>query len=165
MIAKSFSSLSRVGVAGLLAVFAMSASFNQADAAHPTKHASHTGQKAKGKGRKHAIHGPNYHPPYAAIVVDDNTAQVLHGSPLLALKHLVPLAQIVFGTMFTSRDPRCSEANASAAPSGSAPKTRMPSIQVARTFRSSSAATRSAPPNSAANSSGEGRYIVSIGSR
>src|ERR1700753_547383 len=95
MIAKSFSSLSRVGVAGLLAVFAMSASFNQADAAHPTKHASHTGQKAKGKGRKHAIHGPNYHPPYAAIVVDDNTAQVLHEDNIDEPRHPAPLTKIM----------------------------------------------------------------------
>ncbi|HEX3973489.1 MAG TPA: hypothetical protein VHX19_19310, partial [Stellaceae bacterium] len=29
--------------------------------------------------------------------------QVLHGSPLLALKHLVPLAQICFGTDYPWR--------------------------------------------------------------
>ena len=32
-----------------------------------------------------------------------DTAQVLHGSPLLALKHLVPLAQICFGTDYPWR--------------------------------------------------------------
>jgi predicted TIM-barrel fold metal-dependent hydrolase len=32
-----------------------------------------------------------------------DTAQVLHGAPLLALKHLVPLAQICFGTDYPWR--------------------------------------------------------------
>jgi predicted TIM-barrel fold metal-dependent hydrolase len=32
-----------------------------------------------------------------------DTAQVLHGSPLLALKHLIPLAQIVYGTDYPWR--------------------------------------------------------------
>jgi D-alanyl-D-alanine carboxypeptidase len=95
MIAKSFSSLSRVGVAGLLALFAMSASWNQADAARPAKHAAHAGQKAKGKGHKHALHGPNYHPPYAAIVVDDNTAQVLHDENIDEPRHPASLTKIM----------------------------------------------------------------------
>jgi D-alanyl-D-alanine carboxypeptidase len=95
MIAKSFSSLSRVGVVGLLALFAMSASWNQADAARPAKHAAHAGQKAKGKGHKHALHGPNYHPPYAAIVVDDNTAQVLHEENIDEPRHPASLTKIM----------------------------------------------------------------------
>ncbi|MBV8744332.1 MAG: D-alanyl-D-alanine carboxypeptidase [Xanthobacteraceae bacterium] len=93
MIAKSFSSLSRVGVAGLLALFAMSASWNPADAARPAKHAAHAGQK--GKGHKHALHGPNYHPPYAAIVVDDNTAQVLHEENIDEPRHPASLTKIM----------------------------------------------------------------------
>jgi len=92
MIAKSFSSLSRVGVVALLAMFAMSASSNHADAARPAKHA---GQKAKGKGHKHALHGPNYHPPYAAIVVDDNTSQVLHEENLDEPRHPASLTKIM----------------------------------------------------------------------
>src|ERR1700757_3616610 len=95
MIAKSFSSLSRVGVAGLLALFAMSASWNQADTARPAKHAAHAGQKGKGKAHKHALHGPNYHPPYAAIVVDDNTGQVLHEDNIDEPRHPASLTKIM----------------------------------------------------------------------
>jgi D-alanyl-D-alanine carboxypeptidase len=95
MIATSFSSLSRVGVVALLAMFAMSASSNHADAARPAKHAAHAGQKAKGKGHKHALHGPNYHPPYAAIVVDDNTSQVLHEENIDEPRHPASLTKIM----------------------------------------------------------------------
>jgi D-alanyl-D-alanine carboxypeptidase len=95
MIATSFSSLSRVGVVALLAMFAMSASSNHADAAHPAKHAAHPGQKAKGKGHKRALHGPNYHPPYAAIVLDDNTSQVLHGENIDEPRHPASLTKIM----------------------------------------------------------------------
>ncbi|MBV9239797.1 MAG: D-alanyl-D-alanine carboxypeptidase [Xanthobacteraceae bacterium] len=95
MIATSFSSLSRVSVVALLALFAMSASSNHADAARPVKHAAHAGQKAKGKGHKHALHGPNYHPPYAAIVVDDNTSQVLHQENIDEPRHPASLTKIM----------------------------------------------------------------------
>jgi D-alanyl-D-alanine carboxypeptidase len=93
MIAKSLSSWNRVAVAGLLALFAMSAISDQADAARPTKHAAHAGQK--GKGHKRALHGPNYHPPYAAIVVDDNTAQVLHQENIDEPRHPASLTKIM----------------------------------------------------------------------
>ena len=53
------------------------------------------GQKAKGKGHKHALHGPNYHPPYAAIVVDDNTSQVLHEENLDEPRHPASLTKIM----------------------------------------------------------------------
>lgn len=95
MIAKSLSSLGRVAVAGLLATFAMSASWNQADAARPAKHAAHAAQKGKGKAHKHALHGPNYHPPYAAIVIDDNTAQVLHEENIDEPRHPASLTKIM----------------------------------------------------------------------
>ncbi len=93
MIANSFSSLNRIAVAGLLALFAMSAGWDQADAARPTKHAAHAGHK--GKPHKHALHGPNYHPPYAAIVVDDNTAQVLHEENIDEPRHPASLTKIM----------------------------------------------------------------------
>jgi D-alanyl-D-alanine carboxypeptidase len=93
MSTKSLSSLNRVAVAGLLALFAMGASWDQADAAKPAKHAAHAGHK--GKGHKRALHGPNYHPPYAAIVVDDNTAQVLHEENIDEPRHPASLTKIM----------------------------------------------------------------------
>jgi D-alanyl-D-alanine carboxypeptidase len=95
MSAKSLSSWNRVAVAGLLALFAMSASWDQAGAARPAKHAAHAGQKSKGKGHKRVLHGPNYHPPYAAIVIDDNSAQVLHGENIDEPRHPASLTKIM----------------------------------------------------------------------
>ena len=34
--------------------------------------------KSKREARPRAIHGPNYHPPYADIVIDDKSGLVLH---------------------------------------------------------------------------------------
>jgi D-alanyl-D-alanine carboxypeptidase len=52
--------------------------------AAPHPKAAHEGQKAEGakegrKGGRHGpLHGSNYHPPFAAIVVDDNTDQTIY---------------------------------------------------------------------------------------
>jgi len=52
--------------------------------AAPHPKAAHEGQKAEGgkeghKGGRHGpLHGSNYHPPFAAIVVDDNTGQTIY---------------------------------------------------------------------------------------
>jgi D-alanyl-D-alanine carboxypeptidase len=49
-------------------------------APHPTKAAKAEGAKEGGhKGGRHGVvHGSNYHPPFAAIVVDDNTGQTIY---------------------------------------------------------------------------------------
>jgi D-alanyl-D-alanine carboxypeptidase len=50
----------------------------------PHPKAAHDGQKAEGakeahKGGRHGpLHGSNYHPPFAAVVVDDNTGQTIY---------------------------------------------------------------------------------------
>jgi D-alanyl-D-alanine carboxypeptidase len=58
-----------------------------ADSAHATPH-PHAAPKAEGgakeakeghkSGRHGVLHGSNYHPPFAAIVVDDNTGQTIY---------------------------------------------------------------------------------------
>jgi D-alanyl-D-alanine carboxypeptidase len=70
-----------VGV-GLLATSALWGLGAAQAAPHPK--VAHEGQKAEGakegrKGGRHGVlHGSNYHPPFAAIVVDDNTGQTIY---------------------------------------------------------------------------------------
>jgi D-alanyl-D-alanine carboxypeptidase len=62
----------RFAVAGLLAALTITGfGWDTAEARAPRK--SH-----RAAVHKRVIHGRNYHPPYAAIVVDDNSGQVLH---------------------------------------------------------------------------------------
>ena len=54
--------------------------------------------RAKSKrdhARPRAIHGPNYHPPYAAIVVDDKSGLVLHEASADAPRHPASLTKIM----------------------------------------------------------------------
>src|SRR5262245_25525571 len=70
--------LRRVAVAGVLATFTVAGlGWDGAQAARtPQKH--HAKVVKPGKGHKRVIHGPGYNPPYAAIVIDANSGQVLH---------------------------------------------------------------------------------------
>ena len=54
--------------------------------------------RAKSKrdhARPRAIHGPNYHPPYAAIVVDDKSGLVLHEASADEPRHPASLTKIM----------------------------------------------------------------------
>jgi D-alanyl-D-alanine carboxypeptidase len=54
--------------------------------------------QAKGKRehpRPRAIHGPNYHPPYAAIVIDDKSGAVLHEVSADEPRHPASLTKIM----------------------------------------------------------------------
>jgi D-alanyl-D-alanine carboxypeptidase len=51
--------------------------------------------KARAKVRKHAVHGPGYRPPYADIVVDDNTGKVLHETDPDAPRHPASLTKVM----------------------------------------------------------------------
>ena len=66
--AKACSAFHWLKVSGLLITLTIaSAGWSEAQARSPRKEAP-----------KRPIHGPNYHPPYAAIVVDDKSGFVLH---------------------------------------------------------------------------------------
>jgi len=96
----------RVAVAGMLAIFAVAAvGSNHADAARVAgkgaaakgavaKGAAHGGKRHAG-AHKHPLHGPNYHPPYAAIVIDDNSGQVLHEENADEPRHPASLTKIM----------------------------------------------------------------------
>jgi D-alanyl-D-alanine carboxypeptidase len=44
---------------------------------------------------RHAIHGSSYHPPYADIVIDDNSGQVLHEADPDAPRHPASLTKVM----------------------------------------------------------------------
>lgn len=80
----------RFAVAGLLAALTITGfGWDTADARAPRK--SHRAAKV----HKRVIHGPNYHPPYAAIVVDDNSGQVLHAENIDEPRHPASLTKIM----------------------------------------------------------------------
>jgi D-alanyl-D-alanine carboxypeptidase len=72
-------------VAGvLIAIMAAGAGWNQAEARSPRK-----------EPPKRVVHGPNYHPPYAAIVVDDKSGFVLHEAGADEPRHPASLTKIM----------------------------------------------------------------------
>jgi D-alanyl-D-alanine carboxypeptidase len=95
----------RLAVAGGLAILALiTAGWDHADAARagaraPAKASAHAtatkGFKGRHSAHKRPIHGPNYHPPYAAIVIDDNSGQVLHEENADEPRHPASLTKIM----------------------------------------------------------------------
>jgi D-alanyl-D-alanine carboxypeptidase len=83
----------RLAVLGLLASFSVAAiSCDYAEA----KTARHSKQAKQGKQGKHRVtHGPNYNPPYAAIVVDANSDRVLHEASPDEPRHPASLTKIM----------------------------------------------------------------------
>ena len=79
--------LHRIVVLGLLATLAIAS----ADGAQARTHRQHKIEK------KHArvVHGPDYKPPYAAIVVDDKSGQVLHEVEADEPRHPASLTKIM----------------------------------------------------------------------
>jgi D-alanyl-D-alanine carboxypeptidase len=75
----------RLALAGLVATLTIT--FTGADEAQARSKRSHP--------RPRAIHGPNYHPPYAAIVVDDKSGLVLHEVNADAPRHPASLTKIM----------------------------------------------------------------------
>jgi D-alanyl-D-alanine carboxypeptidase len=79
----------RFAVAGLLAALTITGfGWDTAEARAPRK--SH-----RAAVHKRVIHGRNYHPPYAAIVVDDNSGQVLHAENIDEPRHPASLTKIM----------------------------------------------------------------------
>jgi D-alanyl-D-alanine carboxypeptidase len=63
--------------------------------AHDTAGADHEAHKGGRHGVLHALHGSNYHPPYAAIVVDDNTDQTIYEVNADEPRHPASLTKIM----------------------------------------------------------------------
>src|SRR4249920_2597352 len=95
----------RLAVAGGLAMLAITTvGWDHADAARTGAHApgkasvhatAANGVKRRHAGHKRPIHGPNSNPPYAAIVVDDNSGQILHEENADAPRHPASLTKIM----------------------------------------------------------------------
>jgi D-alanyl-D-alanine carboxypeptidase len=88
---------------GLLAILTFAGGdWNRAQARATPGHAAHPAHDAKGtaheahKGGRHGVlHGSNYHPPYAAIVVDDNTDQTIYEVNADEPRHPASLTKIM----------------------------------------------------------------------
>jgi D-alanyl-D-alanine carboxypeptidase len=89
----SLSPAYRLAFVGLLATaFVASSGWDCAQARAPRLHAKQTDKK---QVKRRPIHGPNYNPPYAAIVVDANSDQVLHEASPDAPRHPASLTKIM----------------------------------------------------------------------
>jgi D-alanyl-D-alanine carboxypeptidase len=70
-----------------------------AHAAHPANKDAKGAAREARKGGKHGVHAPlhgsNYHPPYAAIVVDDNTDQTIFEANADEPRHPASLTKIM----------------------------------------------------------------------
>src|SRR5690349_817978 len=86
-------SLRRLAVAGLLATLSVAwFGADIADAAAPRRHPA---KQQHARTHKRVYHGPNYNPPYAAIVVDDNTGKILHDENADLPRHPASLTKIM----------------------------------------------------------------------
>src|SRR5215471_11222871 len=79
--------LAAVGLLGALTV--VWASADQAEARSPRKQSHHQ------RSVQRAVHGPDYRPPYADIVVDDNSGEVLHAMMADDPRHPASLTKIM----------------------------------------------------------------------
>ena len=81
----------RLAVAGLLATVTIAGfGWDAAEARAPGRH-----PRPAAAVHKRVIHGPDYHPPYAAIVVDHNSGQVLHDENADEPRHPASLTKIM----------------------------------------------------------------------
>jgi D-alanyl-D-alanine carboxypeptidase len=89
----SLSPAYRLAFVGVLATaFVIGSSCDGAQARAPRQHAK---QAEKKQGKHRPIHGPNYNPPYADIVVDANSDQVLHEANPDAPRHPASLTKVM----------------------------------------------------------------------
>jgi D-alanyl-D-alanine carboxypeptidase len=90
-----FSSSHRLAAIGLLASLSLVATSWDHVEARTARHSKETKQSAKKQTRHRVVHGPNYSPPYAAIVVDAYSDQVLHEENPDAPRHPASLTKIM----------------------------------------------------------------------
>jgi D-alanyl-D-alanine carboxypeptidase len=91
----SLSPSRRLAVVGLVTALSVAGlGWDRAEARASRHH--HAKQNAKQNAKHHrVVHGPNYHPPYAAIVVDANSDQVLHEASPDEPRHPASLTKIM----------------------------------------------------------------------
>jgi D-alanyl-D-alanine carboxypeptidase len=82
----------RLAITALLATLTIAGfSSPEAEARSARDHARAVHQAAD----KRVVHGPKYHPPYSAIVIDHNSDQVLHGEKADEPRHPASLTKIM----------------------------------------------------------------------
>src|SRR4051812_10834831 len=88
----------RFAVLGLLAAFTVAGiNWDGAEARTPRSSKPHASKQnaSKQHGKRRVVHGPNYNPPYAAIVVDANSDRVLHEASPDEPRHPASLTKIM----------------------------------------------------------------------
>jgi D-alanyl-D-alanine carboxypeptidase len=88
----------RIAAVGLAILTVAWAGWNEAEARavrQQAKQQQAKQQQAKQPTRQRAAHGPDYRPPYAAIVVDDNSGEVLHAQMADEPRHPASLTKIM----------------------------------------------------------------------
>jgi len=88
--------LSPIQRATFVSVLALSlAGLSCERAAARAPHHQNAKHEGKHEGRHHVVHGPDYRPPYAAIVVDANSGQVLHEANADEPRHPASVTKIM----------------------------------------------------------------------
>ena len=82
----------RLAITALLAMLTI-AGFSWSEAEARTAH--HHARAVRQAADKRVVHGPKYHPPYSAIVIDHNSDQVLHGENVDEPRHPASLTKIM----------------------------------------------------------------------
>jgi D-alanyl-D-alanine carboxypeptidase len=84
-------------VAGLLAIITVSEpSWDGGKALAASPHAaSHDSHPVRKASDKRTVHGPGYHPPYSAIVIDDNSGEVLYDEHADEPRHPASITKIM----------------------------------------------------------------------
>jgi D-alanyl-D-alanine carboxypeptidase len=79
----------------LVSLLALLAGGLGCDLAHARASRHHAAQNAKHEARHHVVHGSDYRPPYAAIVLDANSGQVLHEANADEPRHPASVTKIM----------------------------------------------------------------------
>jgi D-alanyl-D-alanine carboxypeptidase len=82
----------RLAITALLATLTI-AGFSSPEAEARSAH--HHARAVHQAADKRVVHGPKYHPPYSAIVIDHNSDQVLHGEKADEPRHPASLTKIM----------------------------------------------------------------------
>ena len=85
------SSWRRLAITGLLATLTIAGFSCDGAEARTTHHHPQAVHQVADK----RVHGPKYHPPYSAIVIDNNSGQVLHDENADDLRHPASLTKIM----------------------------------------------------------------------
>ena len=147
MILRNVSTARLVGVSLLAtsALWGIGATAQAAPHPHGARRRRREGAKEGHKGGRHGVlHGSNYHPPFAAIVVDDNTGQTIYEVNADEPRHPASLTKVMtLYMLFEAARGRQGHARHAAAGLGPLRRARRPSSSASSPIRPSAPRMRS----------------------